>query len=283
MPAAMSGRQVLSGELAVHERSSLRWSALERLASVAEAPPATRRKRAALAGEMAVAAAMIGDDAAALRWTELRDQDVKSLRAELELTSFPDVLREIMDWVALQRAHIELRAGRTPARPARRAAGEAPTNHYLISYLRELDGVLDFVEQGKLERLRETGDGTAARSDGSGGAFAGLELAARGDGQTLARWLDDAEDDAGVAVALLGARWVRTGQREVLAWLQRTETARPDRSLAELARRATNRQKIAEALGDPAVAAEHRAAAARLRRGLLRRDTAMVRLLLHIR
>ena len=276
--------QILAGELGVNVRTPLRWRALDRLAALAGASPAARRKRAALAGQVAVAASMIGDDAAALRWSDLRDRDVDSLRAELERDSFPEVLRERRDWVALQRAHVELRAGRTPDGLPPRAAGEAPDNPYLISYLRELDGVLDFVEQGTLDRLRgANGDTLVVRAGEPYGVFAGLELVARGGGPAFARWLGEADDDVGFAVALLGARWIRTGRRDVLAWLQRTETARPDRTLAELATRAANRQKIAEALGDRAAAARHGAAAERLRRGLLRRDTAMVRLLLHIR
>lgn len=262
---------------------AVKWAALERLASVADPALPVRRQRAMLVGELVVFASLLGDDDAALRWTDMLDRDREALveRGQSDLGAMAETHPGEL---AIRRAYVELRAGRPATRP-QSVATPSPVP-WVVERRRELDGVVEFVERGRLDTLREPGAGLlfARVADDPAGIFGGLKVAARGSGDELARWLDRRDEvsaRAVVAVALLGARRVTTGHQAMLAWLRRTP-ARWRQSLTELAVDAANRQKIAEALGDRSLAADYRAQAAQLRRGLLRRDTALVRRLLAV-
>ena len=273
-----SAAAILQG-YTVDADSALRWHAFERLAALSDPTVAARRRRAQLAAGMAPIASALGDDATALRWTELLARDWDVLSSEMEGGLVLDIQRDHLDRLVLQRAYIELRAGRMPERPQRQP-GTSEARRRLDDQWRELEGVLDFAARGQLDKLREPGElVTFARSRRvSRTQFEGLEVAARGSGDELARWLaGPGRSDRGVA--LLGARRLTTGKQALLAWL-RVPTSPLTIPPYFAAIDAAGSQKIAEALSDSTVAAEYRLRAERLRRGLLRRDTAVVRALL---
>lgn len=275
---------VLAGEWSTHRLGALEWSALERLAGAVDPPLPVRRRRARLAAELAPVASLLGDDATALRWLDLVDRDWRVLRADMEGSSTVEgMLWEQLDMLAIQRAYIELRAGRVPARPRPQAAGEQSMAPGLAGEWRELEGVLDFASRGALDLLRQGSEMATFARDlrWENKAFEGVEVAARGSGDELARWLAE-KDSFAIRVALLGATRIQSGREAMRSWLRGAAVDTMSRSLAETAAGAASRQKIAQALGDDAAAAEHGACAARLRRALLRRDTALVRRILRV-
>jgi hypothetical protein len=278
---------ILAGEVPVEPVDAVKWAALERLAAIADPPPPLRRQRAALAVELVAFASLLGDHETALRWMAMAERDREVLVRDPAAGAL-DVVALGTDELAMRRAYVELRAGRPVTGPIWSTQGR-PTRDVAERRV-ELEGVLDFVERGMLDRLREPGSGLrfARRPPKLYGIFEGLQVATRGSGDELVRWLErlhvlDLDTEGiGVPVALVGAHRIRTGKPAMLEWLRRTRPSPYEPFIAK-AVGAANRARIAEALGDRAVAARHRAEAAGWRRALLRRDTALVRRLLDIR
>lgn len=262
--------------------SPLALRAFRRLAAEADPPPAVRRERLNLASGAVSFAAISGLEAESLAWVDLVARDLEALRASGERIDADD-----LEAASIHRAYVELRAGRPKAPPGPPDPSEK-AGPSIQESRRELEGVIAYVETGSLEGLKEPFEfGTFGRRRGArDDVFTGLEIAARGSGEEFAAWLAERVDPAALPAALVGATRIRTGKEAVLAWLRKGpeyDLGGSRFAFGERAAAAATRARIAEILGDAALAADFRALAKRLREGLFRRDTGLALHLVGVR